>query len=85
MKIGPVTIQKMQTEVSGLLEAYAKEIDEAYIKAKDEPLNVSLKVNLSPSDGTIKLKTSIDFVAEKIKDSVTSYADESQQELFEGD
>jgi len=45
---------------------------------------ISIGVKLSPDDGATKIKTSIGFVKERVKDEITTRADESQQGLFEG-
>ena len=82
MKIGNVTMGKIQDEIVNLLSTYHKSIDQAYIKSEDEILSISLKVKLSPDDEKIKIEVGISFVSDKVKDSVTVYADEKQQVLF---
>ncbi|HEA68228.1 MAG TPA: hypothetical protein ENI07_15620 [Desulfobacterales bacterium] len=84
MNLGPETIGKSIELVHDLLVEYQERLDEAYRKAEDS-LSVTLTLKITPDEGRNKIDASISFVVEKAKDTATSYADENQQELFEGE
>ena len=81
MRIGNKTIARIVEDLEHHLHVYQEDINEAYLKA-DDALAITLTARLSPDKGRTKVETGISFVAEKIKDKVTAYVDEDQQDLF---
>ena len=82
MYIGPRTIQKTIKMLNQQLFDYKKEMEEAYCKS-DNALDVALKVKYTPCGSGVKIETSINFVADRVKDSMRATCDEQQLELFE--
>jgi hypothetical protein len=82
--IGPKTITRMKLMVSEQIDAFAKKIDEAYIKADEGKLKVTLSIDLCTS--TIKatgidVDCSISFIADRVKDKISDTVVENQIEL----
>ena len=75
-------INQAQAEVCAMLFEYAKEIDEAYIKA-DNDLTVALSLKLSPTRiaGEIELIVGINFVESRIKHNIKVIVDSKQRSL----
>ena len=75
-------INQAQAEVCAMLFEYAKEIDEAYLKA-DNDLTVALSLKLSPTRiaGEIELTVGINFVESRIKHAVKVVVDSKQKKL----
>jgi len=80
--IGFKVIRQAQTEISAMLEEYAKEIDEAYVKA-DNDLTIALSLKLSPTRiaGEIELTIGINFVESRIKHAIKVVVDSQQRKL----
>ena len=80
--IGFNVIQQAQAEICAMLEEYAKEIDETYIKA-DNDLTVALSLKLLPTKiaGEIELTVGINFVESRIKHAVKVIVDSKQKKL----
>ena len=66
---------------SRLLSDYKDEIKEAYLKAGDGSLTVSLNIKLSPKKEDIEAEVGISFVAERVKESVKAIVS-NQTEIF---
>ena len=75
-------INQAQAEVCAMLFEYAKEIDEAYIKA-DNDLTVALSLKLSPTRiaGEVELTVGINFVESRIKHAIKVVVDSKQRKL----
>lgn len=77
--IGFVTIQQMKAEACHKIDEYAKEIDEAYVKADGEAtVKVTLALSGTKMAGQVELKTTIRFVKDLINDSSKTLIHESQ-------
>ncbi|MFH1146843.1 MAG: hypothetical protein V1736_03965 [Pseudomonadota bacterium] len=82
--IGPKTISRMKHMVSEQIDAFAMKIDEAYIKAYEGKLKVTLSIDLCTS--TVKatgidIDCSIGFIADRVKDKISDTVIENQIEL----
>lgn len=75
-------IQQAQAELGAMISEYAKEIDDAYIKA-DNDLTVALSLKLSPTRiaGEVELTVGINFVESRIKHAVKIIVDSKQRKL----
>lgn len=75
-------IQQAQAEICAMLEEYAKEIDEAYIKA-DNDLTVAMSLKLSPTRiaGEVELIVGINFVESRVKHAIKVVVDSKQRPL----
>ena len=84
-KVGPKTIRKCSDLLFAILSTHQKGLDEAYIKAGEDALGVSLKLKLTPgkSASGVNIKVDIGYVAEQVKDSISGSVDEAQRDLFE--
>jgi len=77
--IGFVTIQQMKAEACHKIDEYAKEIDEAYVKADGEAtVKVTSALSGTKMAGQVELKTTIAFVKDRINDSSKILVHESQ-------
>ncbi len=81
--IGADTNKAAGEEIEALLNMHHDEIEKAYLRA-EKSLTVPLKVKFSPMDDSesIEVEAFIDFVPEKIKDSVTRTIT-NQGDMFE--
>ena len=81
MDITTEIISQTSQMLTGLLQDYHREIDEAYQHA-DPALDVKLTVKYAPDKDGIKLTTGITFVKDKAKNSISVVIDPKQRELF---
>lgn len=73
--IGPKTIEKMILTASEQIGAHRELIDKAFCKADDGKLKISISIDLAVSaekPGGIDVDTTISFVADRVKDKVSS-------------
>lgn len=83
--IGTMTIEQAKKEISGHLDSYHQEINDAYL-ARDNDLSVNLKIKLQPHRlGGIDLSVAISFTKSKINNVAKCRIDERQQRLFPGE
>lgn len=68
MDVNQDVIERAARNVRRILLFYSKEIAEAFFKADDE-LKVGLSLEFAPKGSGIKIKTGINFVESRIKDS----------------
>ena len=75
-------IRQAQAELSAMISEYAKEIDEAYIKA-DNDLTVALSLKLAPTRiaGEVELTVGINFVESRVKHAIKIIVDSKQRKL----
>jgi len=66
--------------VKGLMTDYHRQIDTAYLNAEG-PLAVNLKAQFAPALNGVKILTSISFVKENCKNSISVVVDPKQNEL----
>ena len=68
MDINQEVIERGARNIRKILLSYSGEIAEAFLKADDE-LKVGLSLEFAPKGSGIKIKTGINFVADRVKDS----------------
>mgnify|MGYP000026363324 CR=1 FL=1 len=79
MKLNQEVIQKIGENVTKLLSEYINELDEAYLKCDEKKFSITLGTKIEETDKSrFKVETSISFVKDKVKDSVTDYVDAEQ-------
>lgn len=85
VKIGPITIAEIERTINSLLVLHATDIDVAFILSDDEKpmLSIALTVKLEPGKTGIDIDTTMTFVKDRVKDKVSSHADENQKNLFD--
>lgn len=80
--IGPKTIDAAGEALTALLKMYRDKIDKAYLKA-DGALTLDLKAKFKAADnGDMEVETSINFVTDRIKNTVSRTVNENQGDLF---
>ena len=85
MHIGPKTFGIIQETIVRLLNKNRRSIDAAYT-ANENDLTISISVNLKPHQtGNIIVKTGINFVESRVKESLENLVDEKQMKLFNGE
>jgi hypothetical protein len=67
MDIDRAVIDRAAENIRRMMETYQREIAEAFWRADDE-LKVGLSVAFAPKGEGIKIKTEINFIAERCKD-----------------
>jgi hypothetical protein len=85
MQIGEATIKKMEGLAAEQLQAYAKKINEAFLKSEDGKLKVSLAFYIGVSGERANagdIDATISFTTEKVKDKISTTVSENQTELF---
>ena len=86
MKISNKVLVEIEERIKDMFIEYQPEMEQAYLVAGDDPLSISMGVKISPAEGgKLKIVTSISFVKDRCKDSATSYVDEDQGNLFQGE
>ena len=88
MNIGPRVLARTKEMIGVLLDNYHNEIEEAYCNTEDDDgrvkgLGVDVKLKFSPDSGAIGIDATINFVSERVKDTVSDTVDEKQIPLFE--
>lgn len=83
MKISNQLLTKIQESIGDMFIEYQQQMEEAYLMAGDDPLSIAIGIKVTPDDGKQKVVTSINFIKERCKDSVTAYVDEDQGNLFQ--
>lgn len=86
MIIGPMVLEQTKRLIGALIDRYQADINTSFLKAEGS-LPVSIKATYKPSTGDrgIEVEVSINFTADKIKDSIKGTILEGQQELFDED
>ena len=84
MKIGEKVLGKAREMIGRLIDQNRSEIDQAYMRAESS-LSVSIGLKFMPSKKMdfVGIETSINFVADRIKDFLEAEISETQPNLFE--
>jgi len=83
VKIGNSVLERIQLRVKGMLEDHQEEMEQAYLRSGDDPLDIAFKVKISPDKAKLKIVTTINFVKDRCQDKATDLMDEEQINLFE--
>lgn len=81
MGIGEKTRKEAEGMLVSLWNDHWKEAKEAFGKADDSGLTVSISVSMKAKEGKIHLKTNIGFVSDRVKDELEIDIDEAQSSL----
>lgn len=84
MKIGEKTLRTGGEIITNAMLSYITKINEAFNNNGEDDLKIGLSLTIKPgpASGNFKLKASIDFVTQKIKDTFSGSVDEVQADLF---
>lgn len=69
-------------KIQGMLKDYSEDLEQAWVKAGEEPLTISFSAKIGVAKGKNICEVSISFTKEKIKDSVTFEWSALQGQLF---
>lgn len=83
MKISNDVLDEINARIKDMLVIYQQELEIAYLAVGDDPLSVAISIKVSPENGKQKIVTGINFVKDRCKDSVTSFVDDIQINLFD--
>lgn len=83
MKISITVLEQIEKGIKDMLVTYQEEMDKAYLMSGDDPLNIAIGIKIAPDGAKLKIVTSINFVTSRCKDTVTSWVDEEQINLFD--
>ena len=81
-KLGIKTIVSIQEQIGELLNAYAHELEVAYLKHGEDKFDVTLKASIEPKGTSNMIKTTISFKPEPNRtDSTDGLVDEDQYDI----
>ena len=73
-------MKKISGQVAGLLHEHMTEMEEAFLKSDSEKLGITMATTVEPTKdpGSVKVKTTLSFVKEKVKDEAVDYVELNQ-------
>jgi len=83
MKISNSVLDTIRDRIYDSLVMYQQDLEQAYLVAGDELLDIKFGVKLSQDGARVKVVTGINFVKDRCKDSSTTWVDEEQTNLFD--
>jgi hypothetical protein len=83
MKITDSVINKIAEDIAEMLTSNQGEMEAAYLRAGDDPLDIAIKVKIGEKGVKIKTISTINFVKDRCQDKRASEIDEEQTNLFE--
>ena len=83
MKITEAVLDKIVGDIEGMLVSNQGEMESAYLRAGDKPLDVAIKVSIGEKGPKIKILSTINFVKDRCQDKRSSVIDEEQTNLFD--
>lgn len=80
MHINHDVLKKISGQVAGLLHDHIDEMEEAFLKSDSDKLGISMAstVEVTKDPGSMKVKTTLSFVKEKVKDEAVDYVELNQ-------
>jgi len=81
MIIGRNMLEAANGLIGNLLAKHMEEIDKAYLKA-DDTFSVDIKLKFKPAGDEISMEAGIEFITDKVKDSIKGQMSENQMDLF---
>lgn len=69
--------------IAGLLKDYEEDLEQAWARCGEEPLNISFSAKIGVAKGKNICEVSISFIKERIKDSKSFEWSKNQGKLFE--
>jgi hypothetical protein len=82
--IGEKTVEKIGSQVMGLLDDYLSEVNEAFHNA-DDSANITFQTKITDTKNGLRVETKIGFVKSKITATLKDYVNENQIEMFEAE
>jgi len=82
MKITHMVTGKMAEMARALLVDYTAQLDEAWLEAGEDPLNVAMNFKLREDAGKLICTATISFTAKKVKDKYDAVVDDARAKLF---
>jgi uncharacterized protein YbjQ (UPF0145 family) len=80
--IGDKTREQIKEMVGGLVGDYMDELNDAYRKAEDS-MTIAFNVKIKPNKNAGNdIDVGINFVADRVKDSISTTIDEDQMKMF---
>ena len=83
MKITQAVVSRIIKDIEEMLSYNQEEMEIAYLKAGDDPLDITIKVKIGEKGAKIKAISTINFVKDRCQDKRSSEIDEEQKNLFE--
>ena len=83
MKITDSVIDKISEDIAEMLTSNQGEMEAAYLRAGDDPLDIAIKVKIGEKGVKIKTISTINFVKDRCQDKRASEIDEEQINLFD--
>ena len=83
MKITDAVLNKILEDIEAMLVSNQGEMESAYLRAGDDPLDIAIKVKIGEKGVKIKTISTINFVKDRCQDRRSSEIDEEQINLFE--
>ena len=83
MKITDSVIDKISEDIAEMLTSNKGEMEAAYLRAGDDPLDIAIKVKIGEKGVKIKTISTINFVKDRCQDKRASEIDEEQINLFD--
>ena len=83
MKITKAVIEGIVADITDMLEVNQADMDQAYLVAGDDVLDIAIKITIAPDESKLKIVTTINFVKDRCKDKRKSWVDEEQINLFD--
>jgi len=83
MKITMAVIMKIVSDITDMLEVNQEDMEVAYLRAGDKPLDIAITVKIGEKGAKIKTISTINFVKDRCQDKRSSEIDEEQKNLFE--
>lgn len=83
MKISNAVLDTIRDRIYDNLVTYQQDLEQAYLVAGDDPLDIKLGVKLSQDGARVKIVIGINFVKDRCRDSSTTWVDSEQGSLFD--
>ena len=81
MIIGKEILQAANGLIGNMLSKHMLEIDKAYLKA-DDSFSIGIKLKFKPAGEEISMEVGIEFITDKVKDSIKGQMKEGQMDMF---
>ena len=78
MKISDAVLDKIIEDIGEMLTSNQGELEAAYLRAGDKPLDVAIKVSIGEKGVKIKTISTINFVKDRCQDRRSSEIDDEQ-------
>ena len=73
-------LNKVNAQIGRLFSSYQEKINKAF--SEELVISINLPVKIDIDDGSIRVKTGINFIESKVKDESVISIDQNQKQLF---